>query len=960
MGKRKERRLAAMIAAGRRVKLDLFAEPPGDSDGSSAQDGLGGNMDPRHHAGSPNSPSSSGKQPENPLLLLGQYSDDELEEESSKSPDHATADNDEQVKGPVGTENEDMENNPSMDLDARNDKSHDLERGSISPQNQENLDNREIDSAVTGDSCKEVLSMEETSVPGTSDVQLTGNLISSWKVVLHEESNQYYYWNTVTGETSWVVPDLLAQGTELTGEQKTAPDTEGRDSALSGANGPSSGLQLDGSITMHAVDHCKADKAIHETQGIYEPEACMEEQSHGNKDNHLEDESWDPVANQTEAKISSFAATDADFEKYICNPVVHEEDDIENELSSSALKHGEYLLDRLESLNGSESHMQGQDWISKYTWEVEIRLSDMKSLLPFGSSLLPFWVHCERKLKELEVTIDKEVSQFLNYVQIRDDESPHKSPESKENEIEADGNEKKVVCNAFENSHASADDVKLTVVRKDSQNETADINVLHAEHGYAIDYSTADSDCGIGGNSGVYEAAQPDELTTRTALCAGEDVDMDVDMEVEDTAPASAAVTRDSLPAECCAPEEQPIQPIPPAEHEPEAFIVPPPPDDDWIPPPPPDNELVPPPPPDDPHEPLYPPPLTYFETVQPLTYTEQYNLAYPGSNFEYYGTANTQFPTDNVYGQTEGCQAAVLNPPLYYESLPGTYPAAVPVVVSPVESVAYYDHQDGSVLPGAVASGGQSSGLHRESSYETCGSDQIRSLESHAEASCTLLSNTEDGGYAVNDGTEKASIEVPFTMATIQAPATVSVGATAPGTSTTAVAVAVATKSTASNAQSKVLRSKKRTVAAVSTLKSNKKVSSLVDKWKAAKEELHEDEEDEPENAYEILEKKRQREIEEWRAQQIASGDARANANFQPLGGDWRERVKRKRAQFNGETVQTSSGSLTNGNQQQLDLNELSKDLPSGWQAYWDESTKQVYYGNAITSETTWTRPPK
>ncbi|XP_057474627.1 uncharacterized protein LOC130762800 isoform X2 [Actinidia eriantha] len=954
MGKRKERRLAAMIAAGRRVKLDLFAEPPGDSDGSSAQDGLGGNMDPRHHAGPPNSPSSSGKQPENPLLLLGQYSDDELEEESSKSPDHATADNDEQVKGPVGTENEDMGNNPSMDLDARNDKSHDLERGSISPQNQENLDNREIDSAVTGDSCKEVLSMEETSVPGTSDVQLTGNLISGWKVVLHEESNQYYYWNTVTGETSWVVPDLLAQGTELTGEQKTAPDTEGRDSALSGANGPSSGLQLDGSITMHAVDHCKADKAIHETQGIYEPEACMEEQSDGNKDNHLEDESWDPDANQTEVKISSVAATDADSEKYICNPVVHEEDDIENELSSSALKHGEYLLDRLESLNGSESHMQGQDWISKYTWEVEIRLSDMKSLLPFGSSLLPFWVHCERKLKELEVTIDKEVSQFLNYVQIRDDESPHKSPESKENEIEADGNEKKVVCNAFENSHASADDVKLRVVRKDSQNETADINVLHAEHGYAIDYSTADSDSGTGGNSGVHEAAQPDELTTRTALCAGEDVDMDVDMEVEDTAPASATVTRDSLPAECCAPEGQPIQPIPPAEHEPEAFIVPPPPDDDWIPPPPPDNELVPPPPPDDPHEPSYPPPLTYFETVQPLTYTEQYNLAYPGSNFEYYGTANTQFPTDNVYGQAEGCQAAVLNPPLYYESLPGTYPAAVPVVVSPVESVAYYDQQDGSALPGAVASDAQSSGLHRESSYETCGSDQIRSLESHAEASCTLLSNTEDGGYAVNDGTEKASID-------IQAPATVSVGATAPGTSTTAVAaVAVATKSTASNAQSKVLRSKKRTVAAVSTLKSNKKVSSLVDKWKAAKEELHEDEEDEPENAYEILEKKRQREIEEWRAQQIASGDARANANFQPLGGDWRERVKRKRAQFNGETVQTSSGSLTNCNQQQLDLNELSKDLPSGWQAYWDESTKQVYYGNAITSETTWTRPPK
>lgn len=75
----------------------------------------------------------------------------------------------------------------------------------------------------------------------------------------------------------------------------------------------------------------------------------------------------------------------------------------------------------------------------------------------------------------------------------------------------------------------------------------------------------------------------------------------------------------------------------------------------------------------------------------------------------------------------------------------------------------------------------------------------------------------------------------------------------------------------------------------------------------------MHEEEE-EPEDAYEILEKKRQKEIEvcelwpkffvlfysslsltsfelqlqEWRAHQIATGEAKDNANFQPLGGDW------------------------------------------------------------------------
>ncbi|AQL03267.1 WW domain-containing protein [Zea mays] len=41
-------------------------------------------------------------------------------------------------------------------------------------------------------------------------------------------------------------------------------------------------------------------------------------------------------------------------------------------------------------------------------------------------------------------------------------------------------------------------------------------------------------------------------------------------------------------------------------------------------------------------------------------------------------------------------------------------------------------------------------------------------------------------------------------------------------------------------------------------------------------------------------------------------------------------------------------------------DLAELSKDLPTGWQAYLDEYTKQVYYGNNLTSETSWERPTK
>lgn len=60
MGKRKERRLAALSNTGRRVKLDLFAEPSGDLGGSTAHGDAGGDTDSQHREGLSNSPSSSG------------------------------------------------------------------------------------------------------------------------------------------------------------------------------------------------------------------------------------------------------------------------------------------------------------------------------------------------------------------------------------------------------------------------------------------------------------------------------------------------------------------------------------------------------------------------------------------------------------------------------------------------------------------------------------------------------------------------------------------------------------------------------------------------------------------------------------------------------------------------------------------------------------------------------------
>lgn len=37
------------------------------------------------------------------------------------------------------------------------------------------------------------------------------DVTSQWKMILHEESNQYYYWNTETGQTSWEIPAVFTQ-----------------------------------------------------------------------------------------------------------------------------------------------------------------------------------------------------------------------------------------------------------------------------------------------------------------------------------------------------------------------------------------------------------------------------------------------------------------------------------------------------------------------------------------------------------------------------------------------------------------------------------------------------------------------------------------------------------------------------------------------------------------------------
>lgn len=75
---------------------------------------------------------------------------------------------------------------------------------------------------------------------------------------------------------------------------------------------------------------------------------------------------------------------------------------------------------------------------------------------------------------------------------------------------------------------------------------------------------------------------------------------------------------------------------------------------------------------------------------------------------------------------------------------------------------------------------------------------------------------------------------------------------------------------------------------------KGKAKMPSLVKKWQSIQREL--DEEENSSSSEEDRELTSQKRIEEWKQQQLVSGMAERNANFEALPEDWRARLKRRK----------------------------------------------------------------
>ncbi|KAJ9562728.1 hypothetical protein OSB04_007888 [Centaurea solstitialis] len=394
----------------------------------------------------------SGQKPENPLLLLGQYSDEELEEESGKeisndARENSPAEPDEQLKADSheGTEGDKDENFTVDKVDQENNEhASSLDVLAKLEENGVMEDRTAVSRNVDADA------VDQTSVPWTSsDKQAMGDVDSGWKMVLHEESNSYYYWNIATGETSWEVPAVLAQGNESAADTKSALGVE--DSidleaemdfsvATQPNNGSPTAMVLEEGEIIGSSPHLEVPKDKDDGNHVEaidggkmsSPDGAgygssrfgrHSDDSFSNRESHGTDSS----IQDTRDRVNHGRAADP------CSD------------SLRLLQLGENLLERLKSLKGSEGF---SDQISKLRFELDIRLADIKSLVPYGSSLLPFWLHSEDHLKKLEAAVNNQVLKCSRLSNIA--EMDEVANELQENICEATADEKKAASTSLD------------------------------------------------------------------------------------------------------------------------------------------------------------------------------------------------------------------------------------------------------------------------------------------------------------------------------------------------------------------------------------------------------------------------------------------------------------------------------------------------------------------------------
>lgn len=209
----------------------------------------------------------------------------------------------------------------------------------------ESLRKTEVDHTANSHGAESGIIPEETSLneqtSATSVAQAVGDVILGWKIVLHEGSNQYYYWNTSTGETSWEVPDILIQTSSESADGK-------RYTADSGKKEENPGT-LDQSTEVNGRNMCEPSAEI------------LNEECRGELLNENTDLEQSQLKRSSAPNGALDQATLPGSNNFISESNNGREDNVNGiesvmsetgELASSLVKCGEHLLDQLNSVTG--------------------------------------------------------------------------------------------------------------------------------------------------------------------------------------------------------------------------------------------------------------------------------------------------------------------------------------------------------------------------------------------------------------------------------------------------------------------------------------------------------------------------------------------------------------------------------------------------------------------------------
>ncbi|KAL5079343.1 hypothetical protein RYX36_007764 [Vicia faba] len=253
-----------------------------------------------------------------------------------------------------------------------------------------------------------IVSQDQTNALEHFDDRDGSGISSGWKMVMHEESQLYYYWNVETGETSWEVPQVLVQADHLTNDPLPHVSVNNKiNSATVGVDNSnmlsapmlstSAAFTIDGTVESSATSHEDLNDHGPHMNG------CRGEYTNENQYSNVHGD--DLVKNHGPVSLSYGG------DHPIISKCRVEEQQVEIDFPSRLVQQSESLLEKLKSLKKSKGTLQGQDFLSTYMLEIEIRLSDFKSLASYGKYLLPFWVHSNRKIKVLESLINDELLQ---------------------------------------------------------------------------------------------------------------------------------------------------------------------------------------------------------------------------------------------------------------------------------------------------------------------------------------------------------------------------------------------------------------------------------------------------------------------------------------------------------------------------------------------------------------------